>query len=839
MPAFNRAHFIGEAMASVLAQSFTDFELIVVDDGSTDGTVAAAQAVSDPRVRVVSHPQNVGRSRNRNRAIDEARGDYIVWVADDDRQAEGALQAYAEAIDAQPELDVIYGQLQLFEVENEDLEALDVFDPDDWTGRESALLGAKLHGSCIPDGGSAIRRALYDTQRYDPEFVRAQDYDLWTRLVEDLRVRKLPRIVYHYRKHPGSASFARCVDLSYESKIIRRHFTRHPLERLLPRLRGSQEHAWLALARHLLDYQDPYNAARFLEALPSSRHIPALAELWERVAILSGDLEAAPEGFVSLAAEVASAEGGEREQRVRALVEAHGPNRVASRARAEILESANRLGEALDHACMAMRLDPTDPAGIERARRLAAVAPEDPRYRIDAMLRRLLDEHVALPSPTRTVADPGAFVALPSEHAYPHHHAALMALLEAHPEAPGAWAPVSPPGELAQPPEPFGPHCFEAPPCPPWAAVWRASAAEGDHWSRCLRHGRALLQLSWPGGEAPLEAPDLQTLLEVYAGQEARTRFDRAARAAQNRALAPHRLALPRFGTAAVVLLTEADPRTRIPAQRILVSEHETLSDALVLRVRPEVALAKRLNLGLARADGEVVAVVHAPADLESGWLSRMIFQLHAAPDVGLVHGPGCVLLSRGCLERIGGLDTRLAEPWPDYRRRAALAGFRELGAEAVLEATGDFDPAVHHRPIGAEPGFRPGTTPVQLLEAPAPLVLSCPPWSPEGLQAFLRLAAAHAATFVLRVPPGEGPARVAQLESAREAAALDPGALEVRVVDAPLAPEREAGLYTAAALVYAQPEWPEADDFLRRAIDCGRPVATDPGQLRGALAER
>ena len=97
MPIYNAAPYLREAIDSVCCQTFTDCELICVDDGSTDGSAAILDEISvtDPRVRVI-HQANQGVAVARNRGLDEAMGDWITWVDADDLYAPWRLEEFAE-----------------------------------------------------------------------------------------------------------------------------------------------------------------------------------------------------------------------------------------------------------------------------------------------------------------------------------------------------------------------------------------------------------------------------------------------------------------------------------------------------------------------------------------------------------------------------------------------------------------------------------------------------------------------------------------------------------------------------------------------------------------------
>jgi glycosyltransferase involved in cell wall biosynthesis len=108
---YNAAPYLGEAIESVLAQDYRPLELIVVDDGSTDGSGDVARRY--PEARVVRQ-ENAGNGAARNRAVEEASGDLFAFLDADDRFAPGKLRVQAAALDADPGLDMVFGHVREF-----------------------------------------------------------------------------------------------------------------------------------------------------------------------------------------------------------------------------------------------------------------------------------------------------------------------------------------------------------------------------------------------------------------------------------------------------------------------------------------------------------------------------------------------------------------------------------------------------------------------------------------------------------------------------------------------------------------------------------------------------
>ena len=202
IPVFNGEKTIQETIESVLNQTITDFELLVINDGSQDGTVEIVECISDSRIQVFSYP-NAGQSTSRNRGIELAKGDYISFIDADDLWTSDKLEAQLKALQANPKAGVAYSWT-------------------DWIDESSQLLGKGSHNTeqgevftklllndFVANGSNALirRDALTEVGGFDPSVTPAEDWDLWLRLAaryEFVAVRS-PQILY--RISPNSASF--------------------------------------------------------------------------------------------------------------------------------------------------------------------------------------------------------------------------------------------------------------------------------------------------------------------------------------------------------------------------------------------------------------------------------------------------------------------------------------------------------------------------------------------------------------------------------------------------------------------------------------------------------
>lgn len=199
IPVYNRAGFLPETIQSIVSQSFSDFEVIVVDDGSTDNT---RDSVSSLPVRYVWQ-ENQGASIARNKGFELAKGTYVVFLDSDDVLLKDALAKGVRALDDHPEVGFSYGQG--FRV--------------DENGQILGLSRSPCKSSCVRAGvevlhdivtfgnyisGVMIRRScIKEGWAFDPTWQGSQDLELWVRLAKRYAVAYIAEPLVKYRIHPN------------------------------------------------------------------------------------------------------------------------------------------------------------------------------------------------------------------------------------------------------------------------------------------------------------------------------------------------------------------------------------------------------------------------------------------------------------------------------------------------------------------------------------------------------------------------------------------------------------------------------------------------------------
>lgn len=199
MPAHNAEVFINEAISSVLLQSFPDFELLVVDDFSSDATPQILDQITDQRLRPVRTQERLGVTRSLNVGLLLARGELIARLDADDVASPQRLQKQVAFLDANPDYGLVGSWMQLFGDRN----LVSRYPLSDDDIRMTMLFRT-------PFGHPAVMfRKNWDNGDlglYDESFVVGQDFDLWERVSRSWKVANLPESLTSYRMHAAQVS---------------------------------------------------------------------------------------------------------------------------------------------------------------------------------------------------------------------------------------------------------------------------------------------------------------------------------------------------------------------------------------------------------------------------------------------------------------------------------------------------------------------------------------------------------------------------------------------------------------------------------------------------------
>ncbi|HEX6702082.1 MAG TPA: glycosyltransferase [Gaiellaceae bacterium] len=210
--------FLRDALESVLAQTLAEFELLVVDDGSTDGTAAILLEVQDDRLRVLRQ-EPLGLVAALNLGIAEARAPYLARMDADDVSLPERLERQVAYLDARPRVGLVVAGVVTM-----DGDARIVL-PDD----DAALRRRLLLRNPFAHGAVAVRvEALARAGGYRADYGANEDYDLWRRIARDWELGAIPEVLYRYREHPGAVTKSRIEERVRSRERLRDELWREP-----------------------------------------------------------------------------------------------------------------------------------------------------------------------------------------------------------------------------------------------------------------------------------------------------------------------------------------------------------------------------------------------------------------------------------------------------------------------------------------------------------------------------------------------------------------------------------------------------------------------------------
>lgn len=201
IPVYNCAPFVSQALDSILGQTYTEFEIIAVDDGSDDGSsqILDTYAARDPRLHVIRNPNNLGIVRALNRGLSTCRGTYVARMDADDIACKERFEKQISEMESQPDIIALGGAVSYIDAAGNNLGLIRRCS----TGRSLLHQNPLLHPTVM------IRRsALQEHQlQYEESYRYAEDYFLWLRLSRVGRLASLDDVLLFYRLTSGASRF--------------------------------------------------------------------------------------------------------------------------------------------------------------------------------------------------------------------------------------------------------------------------------------------------------------------------------------------------------------------------------------------------------------------------------------------------------------------------------------------------------------------------------------------------------------------------------------------------------------------------------------------------------
>ena len=269
IPTYNRAALLRAAVQSVLGQTYDSWELVVVDDGSTDETAAYLDTLTDARVRHVVRAHSGNAALTRNFGARAARGSHVAFLDSDDLWRPEKLVLQMEDLEARPECGWSYTGVALVDEGGRELHPAG---GRPWMARRGWILEDVVDRPALVATSSVlVRRQLFETVGgFNESLLRCHDLDLWIRLAEVSPASVVARPVTQWRQHPGNQRVGGLDVLGYRNRIyealmertssprVRRLCRRQRIRVSLDFVRGLRAAGRYAEARQALAFSFPY-----------------------------------------------------------------------------------------------------------------------------------------------------------------------------------------------------------------------------------------------------------------------------------------------------------------------------------------------------------------------------------------------------------------------------------------------------------------------------------------------------------------------------------------------------------------------------------------------------
>ena len=195
LPTYNDAHFLPAALANIFEQTWTDFELIAVNDGSTDNTRELLDEYAQQYPMTVIHQTNAKLPGALNTGFQQAKGDYLTWTSTDNFMRPTMLATLVNALDKNPDIGLVYADWEVIDTDGVVQGVINGVDYD-----PHLLMRFNFIQACF-----LYRRECQDkVGLYDTDLFLAEDWEYWWRISHHFRMMRVPEVLYQYRFHEDS-----------------------------------------------------------------------------------------------------------------------------------------------------------------------------------------------------------------------------------------------------------------------------------------------------------------------------------------------------------------------------------------------------------------------------------------------------------------------------------------------------------------------------------------------------------------------------------------------------------------------------------------------------------
>ncbi|WP_174589763.1 glycosyltransferase [Methanocella conradii] len=219
MSVYNGERYLREAVDSIIAQTYEDFEFLIVNDGSTDSSIEVLQSYEDPRIRIINNDVNIGLTKSLNRGVQLARGRYIARMDADDVSSPDRLEKEVQFLDAHPDVGLVGSNVKVIDDDGRDVGVMTYPETSGHIKWYMLFFNPMVHPTLL------IRREVFERVGGYNEGIRyAQDYELLCRLAPITRFWNLQDTLLRFRMHSGRVSFRQRADQTRFSDQIKQDY---------------------------------------------------------------------------------------------------------------------------------------------------------------------------------------------------------------------------------------------------------------------------------------------------------------------------------------------------------------------------------------------------------------------------------------------------------------------------------------------------------------------------------------------------------------------------------------------------------------------------------------